>query len=65
MYVVEENYCRCHPETCCCEDYKITKKGIVIARSNDKEELALLVMLANSSLIKNQNLKNKENESSG
>jgi hypothetical protein len=23
MFKVEINYCNCHPETCCCHDYKI------------------------------------------
>lgn len=27
LYVVELNRCSCHPETCCCNPYKITMDG--------------------------------------
>lgn len=29
-YVIERNYCNCHPETCCCKDYCVYKDGVKI-----------------------------------
>jgi hypothetical protein len=26
-YHVRTNYCRCHPETCCCNDWAVHKPG--------------------------------------
>ncbi len=51
MFKVEINYCNCHPETCCCDDYRIidTKKGIKYITGNSKATLQEICDLKNAS----------------
>jgi hypothetical protein len=48
-FIVETNYCRCHPETCCCDDYKITdtKTGEKYLTGNVKSTLLEICRLKN------------------
>jgi hypothetical protein len=49
MFKVEINYCDCHPETCCCRDYKIvdTKDGSVYLTGDVKKILQEICDLKN------------------
>lgn len=51
QFEVIENSCRCHPETCCCDDYKIVdEKGNQYASGMDKDKLQDLVDQANGKI---------------
>jgi hypothetical protein len=54
MFKVEANYCYCHPETCCCRDYKIvdTKDGSVYLTGDVKKILQEICDLKNGVDIK-------------
>jgi hypothetical protein len=49
MFKVEINYCNCHPETCCCHDYKIvdTEDGSTYIRGDVKKLLQEICDLKN------------------
>jgi hypothetical protein len=48
-YRVEVNYCRCHPETCCCNDWRIVdSKGDKVSTHFLKEDADRLADLLNS-----------------
>lgn len=34
---VETNFCRCHPESCCCDAYVVVHNGREVARCYDAE----------------------------
>lgn len=42
LATVERNHCRCHPETCCCADYKVMVDGECVSKGwyNDCNRLA-------------------------
>ena len=51
MYKIEGNYCNCHPETCCCNNYKITFNGDKIGTAYSvSDQLENMVKLANKAL---------------
>lgn len=43
----EKNYCSCHPETCCCHDFKIMHGKEKVATAFDEEKAKKLVELLN------------------
>lgn len=42
-----KGYCGCHPETCCCDEFKIISGEEVVATGNNAEQMQHLVLLAN------------------
>jgi hypothetical protein len=46
-YVLTEARCDCHPETCCCQRYRILLDGLVVAHGTDWQALRELVIKAN------------------
>ena len=42
-FKIERHYCKCHPETCCCDDYDLTYNGEVLARHLNKSKLEKLL----------------------
>ena len=46
-YHYERNYCNCHPETCCCHDYKIMLGREKIATAFDEKAAIGLVSRLN------------------
>jgi len=39
-YHVRPNYCRCHPETCCCSNYAVhDKAGAKVTTDDDRSHL--------------------------
>lgn len=48
MITVKRNYCNCHPETCCCDPYKVVDdSGKTIATFYDKSDAKRLVDMLN------------------
>lgn len=44
-YYIAGNRCDCHPETCCCVDYALYKRGLIdtkIATSDYRDDLEKL-----------------------
>lgn len=49
-YSVEKNYCNCHPETCCCNPYKIVDtNGEKFETFYTKEKAQIVANALNSS----------------
>lgn len=49
-YYVEVNYCKCHPETCCCNDWNVVDDiGNFYASFFHKRDAERLVSLLNKS----------------
>ena len=46
-YVVERNSCRCHPETCNCEGWVITKNGDFWCRIFNKDKAEIIACALN------------------
>ena len=47
MYKLERNKCRCHPETCCCDDWVIIKNGEKFVTIFDKEKAEFITEALN------------------
>ena len=56
-----KKHCKCHPETCCCNDYEIYINDEFICSGFDKYKMNYLIMLAKIGLFYLQ----KENEGYG
>ncbi len=54
MFKVELNYCSCHPETCCCDDYRIvdTETDTKYITGNVKSVLQEICDLKNKTMDK-------------
>lgn len=47
-YKIESNYCDCHPETCCCDKYKVVDdKDNTIAKFYNIEDAENLIKILN------------------
>jgi hypothetical protein len=47
MYVLETNYCNCHPATCNCDPWIIKENGRNFVRVYDKENGKLIIKALN------------------
>ena len=49
-FIVEVNHCSCHPETCCCKDWKVTDTSGRLKKLTafDQEEAKDLARILNN-----------------
>ena len=62
LFTVEKNDCTCHPETCSCNDYKITIEGVKICTGNDELGMKNLALRANLSKLLDEKHRKEQEE---
>lgn len=46
-FTFKENYCDCHPETCCCDDYIIMMGDVKVGTLSDYERVKEVLEILN------------------